>query len=78
MTRFVFFLAGQVSGLHAVVLALANTHPDPSRLGKELEEVVQAQLALTTPLPLSERFFDGQENTIKGFTNRIGELAKGK
>jgi hypothetical protein len=55
-------------------MALVNTHPDPARLGKELDELVQLQLALTTPIPLSETFFDGQENAIKHFTSRIGEL----
>jgi hypothetical protein len=73
-----YFLAGEVNALHAIVLALVNTHPDPARLGAELESLVELQIALTTPIPLSEKYLDGQENTIKHFTSRIGELITAK
>lgn len=73
-----YYVAGQVSALHAILMAVVNTHPDPARLGKELEELVQVQLALTTPIPLSETFFDAQENAIKHFTSRIAELSARK
>jgi len=73
-----YFLAGEVSALHAVLFALVHTHPDLPRLGREVEMLEQFQLALTTPMSLSEPFFKGQETIIDSFKRRIAELVAAK
>jgi hypothetical protein len=71
-------LAGDVSGLRAIVMALVNSHPDPRALIREIDRLADLQAATANPLPVTEPFIRGQTQTTDTFRGRILEiLARG-
>jgi hypothetical protein len=62
-----WFLAGNVNGLRAVLTALVATHPDPAAFGRKLDQLIEDQVATTTPIPVPEMFLDGQVHVTSEF-----------
>jgi hypothetical protein len=72
------FLAGEVNGMRMVIMALVNSHSDPQALQVHLERLTELQVALTTPMPVTESFVTGQDRTTEVFRARIAEIIAGK
>jgi hypothetical protein len=68
------FLAGEVNGLRAVVMALVDSHPDPKYLRDQIERLWELQIGVSTPLAVTEDFIDGQTQTNGEFLARVNEL----
>jgi hypothetical protein len=58
------FLAGEVNGLRACIFALFKTHPNRRELAQEFERLIEVQLAMVNPTPVSEHYLDGQGQTV--------------
>jgi hypothetical protein len=71
MTETIDFLAGEVNGLRAVLLALVNTHPEHDTLHQELERLSESTTSVSNPTPVSEDYVAGQTRTINEFKDRI-------
>lgn len=71
------YLAGEVNGLRSVIVALINLHPDPRALLVECDRLGEIATALATPLPVSERFLEGQRQTIDELRKPLLDRAKG-
>ena len=62
------FLAGEVNGLRAAIFALIDTHRYPAALLADLERLGEVAKSTASPLPVTEAYLEGQEQTIKEFT----------
>ena len=58
------FVSGRLHGAGVVLLALANTHPDPGALLTEIEKVEQAAQAHVEATLLSEDYLNGMRDII--------------
>ena len=67
-------LAGDVSGLRSVIMALVNSHPDPRALIREIDRLAELQAANENPMPVTESFIRGQTQTTDMFRERILEI----
>lgn len=65
------FIGGRMQGAVAVLLALIQTHPNPSALLAALEEAEQAALANVEPTPLSDRYIEGMRDMIDRARNLL-------
>lgn len=71
------YLAGEVNGLRSVIVALIRLHPDPQALLAECDHLGEIAMALATPLPVSERFLEGQRQTIDELRKPLLDRARG-
>jgi hypothetical protein len=65
------FVAGRAYGINAVLLALAETHPDPTSFLRELENFEQAGLAQTESTLLPDRYLEGMRDIIDRVRNHL-------
>lgn len=71
------YLAGEVNGMRSVIVALIRLHPNPKELLAECDRLGEIATALATPLPVSERFLEGQRQTIDELRKPLLDRAMG-
>lgn len=59
------YLAGQVAALNAFAIAVIDTHSDVGALHAEYSRLVESQVALSAPEPVSEAYLNGQQQTAE-------------
>lgn len=65
------FIGGRANGITDVLLAFAQSHPDPKTLLNHLEQVEQAGLAQVEATLLSDRYIDGMRDVIDRVRNLL-------
>jgi hypothetical protein len=65
------FVGGRANGVIAVLLALAQTHPEPEKLLSHLEQSEQAGLAQVEANQLSDQYIDGMRDVIDRVRNLL-------
>jgi hypothetical protein len=70
-SEYVDFVSGRANGIIAVLLAFAQTHPDPQTFLGHLEQAEQAGLAQVEASQLSDRYIDGMRDVIDRVRNLL-------
>jgi hypothetical protein len=64
-SKWLTFVAGRAQGLTAVILAMAETHPDPAALLSSLERWEQIGIALAETAPFRDEYIEGIQDVIE-------------
>jgi hypothetical protein len=67
-------LAGDVSGLRMVIMALVNTHPDPMALLAQVDRLSELQIGIAIATTVSDEFLAGEDEAVAHFRAHLLEI----
>lgn len=59
------YILGKISGIYGVLGALMTQIPDKKALFETIDQITEGLIGVSTPMPLSEKFLEGQHQAIK-------------
>jgi hypothetical protein len=69
-------LAGDVSGLRMVIMALLNAQPDPTALLAQVDRLSELQIGVTAATAVSDAFLKGQDDAIAAVRAHLLEIVQ--
>jgi hypothetical protein len=69
-------LAGDVSGLRMVIMALLNAQPNPTALLAQVDRLSELQIGVTAATAVSDAFLKGQDDAIAAVRAHLLEIVQ--